>query len=340
MLRWSALVLVHHAAGLTGPMMSRRCFARHAQPVDSVTGTKFEEEDETKNPQRRPGHQVKGMQPVDEETAARQLKIREHQEACQRLSWAEEIRTMVAQKKGFGVLSTVSTKEPILGFPTGSIVGFAEHEGYPIFCFSTMSAHTQNVDKDPRCSLTVTEPNFLGAADARCVLTGTMEKIHDDAGLREAYLASHPNAFWVNFGDFSMYKLAEISDISFVGGFARAGAITPSEYLAAPVDPVAEFLEPVANHMNSDHEDSLKSYVEVLIGAAPVASAQMKRLDRFGFDVRVVDQASGSTGILRVPFADEITDRAAVKDAFVTLSKQVKEASSDDSSSSSSSSSE
>ena len=311
----------------------KRSFALGSSVSDSVTGTKFEEEDETKNPQRRPGHQVSGMQAVDDETAARMAKVRAHQEGCARLSWAEEIRTMVSQKAGFGVLSTVSSSAATKGFPIGSIVGYAtDDEGFPIFSFSTMSTHTKNMDNDPRCSLTVTEPYFQGAVDARCVMTGLIEKVEENTDkYRESYLESHPNAFWVNFGDFSLYRFKEIKDISFVGGFARAGGITPTEYLEATPDPVADFLKPVADHMNADHSDSLKSYVETLVGAAPVASAQIKRLDRFGFDVRVVDKESGSTGVLRIPFAEEITDRKSIKDAFVVLSKQVKDMQKDES---------
>jgi len=82
---------------------------------------------------------------------------------------------MAAQQKGFGVLSTVGTKEGIEGFPVGSVVGFAVDErGRPIFCFSSMSAHTKNLVGDARASLTVTEPSFQGAADARCVRRGSV----------------------------------------------------------------------------------------------------------------------------------------------------------------------
>ena len=52
------------------------------------------------------------------------------------------------------------------------------------------------------------------------VLTGSVVKIEDkaeDAAAREAYLASHPGAFWANFGDFGMYRMDAILDISFVG---------------------------------------------------------------------------------------------------------------------------
>ena len=76
-----------------------------------VTGTKFEEPDEKKNPQRRGGHQVKGMKEVDPETAKRMEAVREHQSNCPRLPWADEIRTMAAQPRGFASLSTVSCAE-------------------------------------------------------------------------------------------------------------------------------------------------------------------------------------------------------------------------------------
>ena len=98
----------------------------------------------------------------------------------------------------------------------------------------------------------------------------------------------------------------EVLDVSFVGGFARAGGVTVDEYLAADLDPCLAFSAPVMRHMNDDHSDSLKQYVEVLVGADPVKSAQMKRLDRFGFDVRVEDAETGAAGVLRVPFDAEL----------------------------------
>ena len=292
-----------------------------------VTGTKFEEEDEKKNPQRRPGHQVKGMAPVDEETAKRQEAMRAHQEACPRLSWAEEIRTMAAQKGGFACLSTFqSGGGAISGFPSGSMVGFAvQDDGLPIFCFAGMSGHTKNLVKDSRAALTVTEKSFEGAADARAVFSGRVTMIKDkaeDEAARAAYLASHPGAFWANFGDFKMYRMDEILDVSFVGGFARAGGVTPDEYVAASVDPCLAFAEPVMAHMNDDHGASLQQYVEVLVGTGPTKSAVMKRLDRFGFDVRIEDAASGSKGVLRVPFDEEVTERGAIKTAIVQLSQK------------------
>jgi len=293
-----------------------------------VTGTKFEEEDEKKNPEKRGGHVVKGMAEMDPVTAERMAKVRAHQEGCPRLSWADEIRTMVAQNDGFATLSTFAASGPIEGFPSGSVVGFAVDDvGRPIFCFSGMSGHTKNIQVDARAALTVTEEAFEGAADARAVLTGEVKRISDkdeDAAARAAYLVSHPGAFWAQFGDFHMYRMDDILDISFVGGFARAGSITPAEYSAAKIDCLAAFSRAVLTHMNDDHEESIKGYITSLVGAMPVKSAQMKRLDTFGFDVRVVDEATGSKGVLRVPFDEAVTNRADIKKAIVVLSQKCK----------------
>ena len=68
--------------------------------------------------------------------------VREHQSNCPRLPWADEIRTMAAQPRGFASASAVSCAEGIAGFPSGSVVGFATlDDGTPIFCFSAMSGH-------------------------------------------------------------------------------------------------------------------------------------------------------------------------------------------------------
>ena len=96
-----------------------------SQTTDGVTGTKFEEPDEAKNPEKRGGHQVKGMAPPDPETMKRMEAVRDHQSNCPRLPWADEIRTITAQPRGFAALSTVSCAPGIEGFPSGSVVGFA-----------------------------------------------------------------------------------------------------------------------------------------------------------------------------------------------------------------------
>ncbi|CAM9451191.1 unnamed protein product [Heterosigma akashiwo] len=157
------------------------------------------------------GHGVP-QQEVSPEAQALQQRIGEHQKGAARLSKPEEVRTLAEYSTGFGVMSTISKD---FGFPAGSVVGFALDAGLPFFVFSGMSQHTQDLLVDPRCSLTVTSKDFKGAPDGRVSLMGTVEKA--PAGevdrLKEAYLAKHPGAFWVNFGDFNWFRMKEIVDI-------------------------------------------------------------------------------------------------------------------------------
>jgi hypothetical protein len=105
-----------------------------------------------------------------------QALLASHQQSAPRLDFATAVRSLVAYQHGFAVLSTNSKSTP--GFPSGSVVGFAPDEmGRPVFVFSGMSGHTQDVLVDPKCSLTVASGDFKGAADGRVNLMGTMEKI-------------------------------------------------------------------------------------------------------------------------------------------------------------------
>lgn len=75
-----------------------------------------------------------------------------------------------------------------------------------------------------------------------------------------------------------------IKAIRYVGGFARAGSISPEDYFAAKPDPIASFAEPVIKHMNEDHADSIKAMVQHFVGI-PCLEAKMVALDRLGMTV-------------------------------------------------------
>jgi len=299
------------------------------EATDKVTGAKFEENDPKKNPQSRGGHAVGGSEidvPVDPEVARKREIIRVHQEKCLKPSWPEEIRTIMQQKEGFAVLSSNSHKSALSGFPLASVVGYAvDEQGRPFFSWSGMSAHTQNIRKDGRSSLCVTESAFKGAADARVTLVGTVEEVKDKEEadvLRAKYREFHAGAYWASFGDFGIFRMTDVKEVSFVGGFARAGGVTVEEYMAAEPDPLLEFANPVMKHMNDDHTDALKDYVQYIVGVeGAIDRIEMKRLDKFGFDVRVTK--GDDSGVLRIPFMEPVTARKGVKEAIVSLSQLV-----------------
>merc|ERR1712129_444473 len=62
------------------------------------------------------------------------------------------------------------------------------------------------------------------------------DKEVDADGLRALYKAKHPNAFWADFGDFTYFRMHSLKAVNFVGGFARAGSITPEDYIGAAED--------------------------------------------------------------------------------------------------------
>jgi hypothetical protein len=161
-------------------------------------------------PKRDRGHQAPpGAAPAPPPDPA-VVRLREHQSAAARQPFAEECRTLVALSR-YGVISTLTVAKEAEGYPSGSIVGYADDSasGAPIFVFSTMSGHTRDVMADGRASLTVTAPGFEGAADARVCLTGTVRRVPEPEvpAARTRYLERHPDAFWVTFGGATTQRL-------------------------------------------------------------------------------------------------------------------------------------
>jgi putative heme iron utilization protein len=247
------------------------------------------------------------------------LAYQTHQASVPRLSLAEEARTLVNNGK-FGVISTISSKEPT-GFPSGSVGEFtADAAGRPIFSFSSLSPHTGDVLADERCSLTVMADGFRGLSDARVNITGKMSKIIDSEILaaKELYLSKHPQSFWVEFGDFTWFRMEEVLSARLVGGFARAGKVSGEEYSAATVDPVAAFSGPVCGHMNADHAESTQAMIKHYIGIT-VDKATMLSLDRLG--VNVACERQGESFKCRLPFPRPAEDRKMIKELIVEMTR-------------------
>jgi len=249
--------------------------------------------------------------------------FREHQQAAPKISIAESIRTLIDQSNGYGTLSTNSVEYE--GYPTGSVVGFQlDDDGMPFMVFSSMSAHTKDVLKDGRVSLTILAEDFKGAAEGRVILVGDMRKNFDkekQVKLREKYLEKHKEAFWIDFGDFTYFTFTELKAIRFVGGFAMAGAVTPEEYFAAKPDPLAPFAKHVIGHMNDDHSDATQKIVKKAIGI-PVSDAQIVGMDRLGMTVKAkLEIGQGGYSKVRVPFPYEVTERSKVKEVIVALTE-------------------
>ncbi|KAI7841182.1 hypothetical protein COHA_005148 [Chlorella ohadii] len=290
--------------------------AARAEQQQAAAQKQQEEKEPKQQGHQAPASSAANLEAVDPEI----LAYREHQATAARISLPEEARTLVAYGK-FGVLATQARGE-LEGYPSGSVVEYAaDDKGRPIFAFSTMSPHTADVKKDPRCSITIMAEPFRGIADGRINLIGRMTPITDDAekaAAKATYLAKHPNSFWVEFGDFSFFRLDEIVAARLVAGFARAGKITAEEYAEAAPDPIYQFSAPVGGHMNEDHADATRAMVKHYVGIT-VDKALIQSLDRLG--MTVVCERGKDALKCRLPFPRPATDRKSIKELIVEMTQ-------------------
>ncbi|KAJ8771729.1 hypothetical protein K2173_026906 [Erythroxylum novogranatense] len=249
--------------------------------------------------------------------------IQAHQEKAARLPPAEEIKTLLNHSTR-GMLSTFSQKYG--GYPSGSMVDFAcDADGSPILAVSSLAVHTKDLLANPRCSLLVArDPE--DRTDLVITLHGDAVSVSDkdSTAARTTYLAKHPSAFWVDFGDFRFIRI-EPKIVRYVSGVATAllgsGDFSKEEYQAAKVDPIAQFAKPVTSHMNRDHAEDTKLIVQNSTSIL-VDSAYMLDVDSLGFNVKAVHQ--GNTYKLRIPFPRRAEDRKDVKTLIVEMLQAAK----------------
>ncbi|KAF5941265.1 hypothetical protein HYC85_022432 [Camellia sinensis] len=194
---------------------------------------------------------------------AHQVRLRLQGKAA-RLPSVEEIRTVLDHSLR-GMLSTFSQKYE--GYPSGSMVDFAcDAYGSPILAISSLAVHTKDLLANPKCSLLVAK-DPEDRTDLIITLHGDVVSVseNDREAICTAYLARHPNAFWVDFGDFQFVRI-EPKVVRYVSGVATAslgsGEFSKEEYRAAKVDPIYQFSKPIASHMNKDHAEDTKLIVQ------------------------------------------------------------------------------
>lgn len=244
----------------------------------------------------------------------------ENQKSVPRLSHAEQARLLLDTGR-HGVLSTIGSFGAWKGFPVGTVVEYAmDDTGTPLFAFSALSSHTPDIKADPRCSLTVTVPGYQGMADARVTISGTVCLLEDGniADAKKVFLQKNPGSFWVEFGDFSWFRMENIATARLIGGFGRIKQISAEEYASTQRDPVAAFAQPIASHMNADHADSIVAMAKHYAGIV-VAEAKIVQLDRLGLDLEC--QNDGKSFSCRLPFIRAAENRKDVKEIIVEMTR-------------------
>eukprot|EP00184_Porphyridium_aerugineum_P008098 CAMPEP_0184692920 /NCGR_PEP_ID=MMETSP0313-20130426/1233_1 /TAXON_ID=2792 /ORGANISM="Porphyridium aerugineum, Strain SAG 1380-2" /LENGTH=345 /DNA_ID=CAMNT_0027150827 /DNA_START=50 /DNA_END=1087 /DNA_ORIENTATION=+ len=294
---------------------------------------------------------VNANAPAAEENAEAARRV---MAAKDRPTFAEQCKTMMVQAT-YGTISTLH-KVGEANYPFASMVELASDEqGRPVFGISTLSMHTRDLQASSKMSICVSQPGFASIQDSRFTLVGDCVK--DDSPevqkqLKEIYRQKFPNSFWLDFGDFAMYRMTNIVSIRYVGGFGRAGNVKPEEYLAAQPDPLLAFVGRVIDHMNKDHEEDL---INIVNHYAPptgtdenglkkeIIGAKMISMDKVGMDLSVVaklvpaDPNNKPVGYEegkeprqnwreRLKFPFEATDRKLAKEVLVDMTKAAQEA--------------
>lgn len=249
------------------------------------------------------------LQPVDDATRALARRL---------------IRT--ARHAALGVL------DPASAWPMVSRTALAtDLDGSPIVLVSALSAHTQALLADPRCSLLLGEPgkgdplaHARITVQARAVCIAREDARFDR--VRRRYLARLPKAaLYADFGDFSFWRI-EPERASLNGGFGRAFELTASDVLTPVADEAGfdEVDQQACAHMNQDHPSALLELAHTQ-GKAMGESAQewrMVTLDPHGLELAVAE------ALIRLEFDDLAQSPQAIHHALMDLLAKARKANS------------
>ncbi|CAF2077248.1 uncharacterized protein LOC106376911 [Brassica napus] len=199
------------------------------------------------------------------------------------------VRNLLEQAR-FAHLCTVMSKmhHRREGYPFGSLVDFApDRMGHPIFLFSPLAIHTRNLLAEPRCSLVVQIPGWSGLSNARVTLFGDVYPLSQDEQewAHKQYSAKHHHGPSEQWGNFHYFRMHNISDIYFIGGFGTVAWVDVKEYEALQPDKIAvDGGEQNLKELNAIFSKPLR---ELLSTESEVDDAALISIDSKGIDVRV-----------------------------------------------------
>ncbi|HEX6243918.1 MAG TPA: DUF2470 domain-containing protein [Polyangiales bacterium] len=234
-------------------------------------------------------------------------------------SHAERARSLVSQQ-ATGTLCTIAL-DPA-GYPYGSFITFALHQGAPVFLISRVAEHTRNLERDTRASLLVHEQGKADPlANGRVTLIGPVQRVARDSpersALREAFIGTHPHAgYYVDYADFDFWQMQLVS-LRYIGGYGRMSWVEADAFRSAEPDPLTASSARILAHMNQDHADSLLLFARVLTRAQQPEKAVMTAVDRYGFEMTVTTPAG--VGSARIAFPEPLTQADQARTALVDM---------------------
>jgi putative heme iron utilization protein len=233
---------------------------------------------------------------------------------------AEEARSLV-HLTNVATLATHSED----GYPWASLIAYGSlADGSPVLFVSRLAEHARNLERDPRASLVVADPQPRPdvLASGRVTLAGMAER--PDAAVAgaaaDAYVAAVPSAkVYSDFRDFSLWVL-RVERVRWVGGYGRMASTDADSYTAAEPDPTASAAARAVAHLNDDHADALLSIAQALGGYPDATAANCSGIDRYGLDL-VLETPRGA-GETRVAFAERVDAPDGLRGATVELARR------------------
>ncbi|KVH92904.1 uncharacterized protein LOC112516396 [Cynara cardunculus var. scolymus] len=233
------------------------------------------------------------------------------------------VRNLMEQAR-FAHLSTSMSRmhQRSKGYPFGSLVDFApDAMGHPIFSFSHLGIHTRNLLADPRCTLVVQIPGWSGLSNARVTIFGDVYPLAEDQQewAHKQYIAKHQQGPSQQWGNFYYFRMQNISDIYFIGGFGTVAWVNVKEYEALQPDEIAvNGGEQNLKELNAIFSKPLK---ELLSLESEVDDASLISIDSKGTDIRV--RQGAQFNIQRLVF-EEWDGIKTVEEAKAALWKLIK----------------
>ncbi|KAL6140525.1 hypothetical protein ACLB2K_058824 [Fragaria x ananassa] len=207
------------------------------------------------------------------------------------------------------------------GYPFGSLVDFApDSMGHPIFSFSPLAIHTRNLLANPRCTLVVQVPGWSGLSNARVTIFGDVYPLPEDQQewAHKQYIAKHQQGPSQQWGNFYYFRMQNISDIYFIGGFGTVAWVDVKEYEALQPDKIA--VDGGEQHLKELNAIFSKPLKELLSLESEVDDAAFISIDSKGTDIRV--RQGAQFNIQRLSF-EEGQSVETLEEAKVALRKLI-----------------
>ncbi|XP_022890053.1 uncharacterized protein LOC111405421 isoform X2 [Olea europaea var. sylvestris] len=211
------------------------------------------------------------------------------------------------------------------GYPFGSLVDFVQDPmGHPIFSLSPLAIHTRNLIANPRCTIVVQIPGWDSLSNARVTIFGDVYPLPDDLQewAHEQHIAKHHQGPSQQWGNFYYFRMQNINDIYFVGGFGTVAWVDVKEYEAIQPDKIAvDGGEQNLKVLNAIFSKPLK---ELLSKEADVDDAALISIDSKGTDIRVRQGAQYNVQRISFDVVHSVETLEDAKEALSTLINRVR----------------